>query len=538
MAQPSTTDPPVNSQLFSPHDFSGACTPAQPAQSSETKQELGQHSKFSPGGGLEGQPDSGPGLVSQGEEPGPEFSPGGGLETGLSSEPSRVSKPEGEGPEFSPGGGDKPDSLLGLARDAAIDRASAALLARETSPATQLVALWLVACGGSWEGPDEDSLLVQDETLSLRDFGVGVNCLAQAGLATYRREAGVLSIAWRGAFVAQGVCEHFATPRLSPSLSLPSLPLPSPQTPHPTPTYLSLSYSLSTPTIRKGLKAEPAPCGSAQSLRPAGCGSDSLVSSLSLQASAQKASVQKAENAETSLTNIKPEELTREELEVRISGQPLQETLPGVSRAKPPELRRARKKSHPLYEQTRKLVVLWAARSGRDEVEEAKRVTPFRMKLVRERLAEGYDWPALARAVSGVAYSPWRKKNGADQIEKALMAGRVDQAIAEWERFAPIQKVLEYSEQFGRVPPSREEELAEYLAAKGRGQRKRREDRRFEREIAELRAQREAEAEAKEAQEALELEFWAEELAEAEEERKRRQLPAAATTEDQGRGDE
>lgn len=494
MAQPSTRDPSVNLQLF----FEGLVQSPASAQSPA--------SESSPGGG---------------GEPGPasESSPGGSEE------------PEGLSPESSPGGGCEPGVVSGPVSNPVIDQASAALLARETSPATQLVALWLIASGGHWEGLDAESLLVRDETLSLQEFSVGVNCLSQTGLATYDRKAGVLTLSWRGLGEQAGKCEQKFS--LSSS-SLPSLP-PSPFPPDPPiPIYqpnLPNSIALS---IRKGLNPEATPCGSPQSLRPAGYGS-----SLKSCGFSSLSSESRVQNSEPSLINIKPEELTREELEVRVSGQPLQENLPGVSRAKPPELRRARKKSHPLYEQTRKLVVLWAARSGRKEDEEAKRVTPFRMKLVRERLAEGYDWPALARAVSGVAYSPWRKTNGADQIENALKAGKVDQAIAEWERFAPIQKVLEYSEQYGRVPPSRAKELEEYRAQKNIEKRRRREGRRAQREIEELRAQRTLEAQEKAAREAWEREFFAEELAEAEEERKREQLAAiSATTEDQGTTDD
>lgn len=459
MVQTSTTDPPVN------RDQTPASEPA---------------SRFFPGGGDE------PGQGSATEPASASF-PGGGDEVQLSPEPGSQPEP---------------------ASEALIDRASAAVLSREAIPEAQALSLFIVAQGGSWAGWETDILPVRDGALDLDGLDRAVACLLQLRLVDCRRREGWTEFSWRGPVGQAEPTTEQNTEQDTEHLFRPLFPSP-PDPP-----------TLSPLSIRKGLTQRLTPCGSPAGQPPAGANPSILgpfsrlaPSSGSVELGCNPSlSLELGGRAERqSLTNIK-----REDLELRISDQPLQENLPGISRAKPPELRRARKKSHPLYEQTRRLVVLWASRSGRNEAVEAERVTPFRMKLVRERLAEGYSWEDLARAVSGVAYNPWRRERGVDSFESALKAGRVDQAITEWTRYAPIEKVAEFAARYGQTPPARTEELEAYLAERRRAEQERRAWRTHQRETEELRARRELEAQAKAAEESWVADFCRDQAEEAE----------------------
>jgi len=139
------------------------------------------------------------------------------------------------------------------------------------------------------------------------------------------------------------------------------------------------------------------------------------------------------------------------------TNKPPQLGLPGLVKDKPTPRKRKLTKGQAQWARTDKLVRLWVSRTGRPESD--VKVTPYRIKLVRDRMAEGYTWEELAMAVAGIAYSPWHRDHGKDLFELAVGEGQVDKAKGLWWSHAPVEVVRDYQERTGHTPPAREADL-------------------------------------------------------------------------------
>ena len=172
--------------------------------------------------------------------------------------------------------------------------------------------------------------------------------------------------------------------------------------------------------------------------------------------------------------------------------KPVQKTLPGFSQ---PKKRKKLTASQEQFEKTKKLVELWINRSGRSE--DLAVVTPYRIKLVKERTAEGYSFEHMAKAIAGICYSQWHKEKGIDTFEMALGSGRIDKSIGVWERCAPLERVLLSIEHTGRVPESRRQEVEQYFRDRDRDKRTLEQDKKTKKKARELAEQRARETQAR-----------------------------------------